>query len=466
MTIARRPFLAGSIATALTSSSAFANTDRTAFLGEWNGVLDAGSARLRLKLVISETAVTLISIDQANARIPANRAEFNGNKLSLAFNTINAQYVGKLTNGALEGKFTQGATFPLSFIRGEAAAAAQAPLDAAALQALRETAGAPAMIAGAAKDGQTTILVDGKRAINADIAATTDDKWHIGSITKSMTATLIARLVEAGEVSWDNTIGGVLGNAAENIRPEYTDVSFLHLLSHRAGLQANIPMRKLIAFPRATDNPIKDRLDFTRLALSQTPAGPKETSFLYSNNGYVVAGAMLEARMKTSWETLIHQHVFEPLGMSSAGIGAPGTPGALDQPVGHAKGFFRLRPHPPGSSVTDNPAALGPAGRVHASAADVLHYLNAHRDRTDFLSTDSWRRLHTPPFGGDYALGWVVRDDGLWHNGSNTLWYAEAYFSPQTKVSAFAAANVAGPPQVAPAVGQALMRVASAVSPT
>ena len=461
MTIGRRPFLAGSAATVFASTAAFATTDRTAFLGEWNGVLDAGSARLRLTLIITQTDVALISKDQNNARIPADSVELNGEKISLVFDTINAKYVGILTDGALEGNFTQGATFPLTFVRGEAKAPQPAPLDSDALKALRERASAPAMIAAAqTRDGEEISFVDGLRVFNSDAAATTDDKWHVGSITKSMTATLIARLVEAGEIAWDETIGAILGSAANDMHPDYADVSFLHLLSHRAGLQANIPMLRLITFPRTSDTPQKDRLAFATIALSQKPAGPKQTSFLYSNNGYVIAGAMLEARTGRSWETLIHEHVFEPLGMSTAGIGAPGTKGVIDQPVGHSKGLFGLRAHPPGKGNTDNPAALGPAGRVHASASDMLRYLNAHRDRSDFLSPESWERLHTPPFGGDYALGWVVRNDGLWHNGSNTLWYAEASFSSDTKVSAFAAANFAGSPETAPAVGKARSRAA------
>ena len=66
--------------------------------------------------------------------------------------------------------------------------------------------------------------------------------------------------------------------------------------------------------------------------------------------------------------------------------------------------------HPPGGPVTDNPAALGPAGRVHANFEDVLKYLAAHRDQAaPFLARASWEMLHTPPFGGPYAMGWAQR---------------------------------------------------------
>ena len=58
---------------------------------------------------------------------------------------------------------------------------------------------------------------------------------------------------------------------------------------------------------------------------------------LYSNLGYVVAGAMAERVTARSWESLMQERLFAPLGISSAGFGAPGVPGELDQPWGHQR---------------------------------------------------------------------------------------------------------------------------------
>lgn len=291
---------------------------------------------------------------------------------------------------------------------------------------------------------------------------TVNDRWHVGSITKSITATLIARCVEAGQLSWDDTVAGVLGGVAGDMRPEYRDATFRHLLSHRAGLQANIPMAEFTRYRRDNPDPREERVAFARQALSQAPHGAKEATFLYSNNGYVVAAAMLEAKLGAPWETLVRAHVFEPLGLASAGFGAPGTPGAFDEPVGHAAGLLGLRAFPPGEPITDNPAVMGPAGRVHMRFEDMLRYLSAHRDGAALLSAASWQTLHTPPFGGDYAMGWVKRGDVLWHNGSNTLWYAEVMCDPAGGVAAVAAAND-GRPSAAPAVGAALLGAATAI---
>lgn len=476
MLITRRPLLMGAATAGLWTANAYAQSTAD-FLGEWFGALDMGSQRLRLRLVITEgPASTLNSVDQGNSAIPVGTTTIEGGELRLAIPAIGGSFRGRLNGGRIEGEFTQRGTLPLVFSREQVADAAP-PADAltqAGLAALRTEAGAAAFAAAAAnRDGRRIAFVDGVRAIGRPELATNTDKWHLGSITKSMTSTLVARAVEVGAIAWTDTVGAVLGAAIPEMRPEYRDVTFRHLCSHRSGLPANIEMSDLMAFPRESADARADRVAYARLGLQQTPEGPKEQTFTYSNTGYVIVGAMLEAKLGAPWETLIQQHVFNPLGMSSAGQGAPGTPGAYDQPVGHALGATTvtngqssapLEPHPPGSETTDNPAALGPAGRVHANFEDVLKYLAAHRDKASFLRRESWDTLHTPPYGGPYAMGWANRNGMLWHNGSNTLWYAEVMFDPARGIVAAAATNDGRAGEMGRPIGAALVGAAQAVA--
>ncbi|MEO0415736.1 MAG: serine hydrolase, partial [Verrucomicrobiota bacterium] len=64
----------------------------------------------------------------------------------------------------------------------------------------------------------------GKRKFGAPNPVTADDKWHIGSLSKSMTATLAATFVEGGELSWDSTVGEILGDTI-SMRDEYKKVT-------------------------------------------------------------------------------------------------------------------------------------------------------------------------------------------------------------------------------------------------
>src|SRR5262249_2971789 len=193
---------------------------------------------------------------QGNARIPADQVAINAGAINLRFNMVSARFEGRLQDGRIVGTFTQGRAFPLVFTQGEAPPAPPPappppPLTQDLLRALRTQSGAPALAAAAAKQGGRRIaFVDGLRAATSATPATTHDQWHLGSITKSMTATLVARCVEAGAVSWDDTIGGVLGAAIPDMRADYRDASFRHLLCHRAGLVGDIPLDQFVRFAR------------------------------------------------------------------------------------------------------------------------------------------------------------------------------------------------------------------------
>jgi len=107
---------------------------------------------------------------------------------------------------------------------------------------------------------------------------------------------------------------------------------------------------------------------------------------------------------------------------------------------------------------------LGPAGRVHAPLDDLLRYLTAHGTASPFLRKESWRTLHTPPFGGGYALGWEVRGDKLWHNGSNTLRYCETQADLARGIVSAAATNDGRLNVAATPVGKALSGATEAVA--
>ncbi|ADU13966.1 serine hydrolase domain-containing protein [Asticcacaulis excentricus] len=434
------------------------------FYGRWTGVLEAGMVRLTLRLEIDAKGATLFSVDQGNARIPASSASIEDERIKLTFAAIKATFEGVLTDERhVDGTFTQGAPLPLRFTRGEVAEAApeavHPPLTRELLNDKRLAAYTPAMAAAWARGAQTEIFAAGARSSDDEIAVQMEDQWHWGSITKSMTATLCARLVDAGVLKWTTKVGDVLDENGRPVPTAYRDATLLHLLSHRAGLQPNLDGINTVFYSRdPLPDPRAERRKWALTALKQKPVGPVGAQNVYANNGYIIAGTLLEQLTGKSWETLIQAELFTPLGITSAGFGAPGRPGQVDQPLGHAVNGHTRKPLPVGPGrPTDNPVALGPAGRVHMSMSDMLTYLQAHRDRpVNLLKSESWDALHTPHFGDDYALGWVVRPDGtLWHNGSNTFWYAEVLVDTRSGSVAAACANdAASDTQVA--VGQVL----------
>jgi CubicO group peptidase (beta-lactamase class C family) len=457
MTASRRETLIGLGAYGVTSllmgSAAQAETTASPFAGTYLGTLDAGAVQLRLKLEISpDLHAALTSIDQGNATIPAQNVKVDGNQIIIIFPQIGADYKARLGNsGALTGTFTQlGNPLPLtlqhsagplpSIAPPPVATPIDGPLTLEKLRAHRLALGTPAMGAGWKRgSGKATIIVDGLRSAQATIPVARDDRWHIGSITKSMTALIAARAVEAGLLRWDSSIGSVLGKSVSGIHPEFAAVTLLHLLSHRSGLPASAAMGDLAKYQNGLTPQISDeRLMLAQSVLSVAPATKPGSQYDYANAGFVVAGTMLEVLAGKPWEALIHDQVFKSLGLASAGIGLPGHPGKIDQPLGHRIAVDGTRE----AHFTDLPAVLGPAGLTHMNIADMLKYLTAHRDQPSrLLRPESWKMLHTPHFGGFYALGWIKRGDTLWHNGSNLSWLAEVSFDASSGVVAAFASN-------------------------
>ena len=177
----------------------------------------------------------------------------------------------------------------------------------------------------------------GVRAIGSDSKVTTQDEWHLGSITKSMTATLAAILVDEGRVAWTERLEEAFPAEAASMDPAWRQVTLEQLLGHRGGApdQASLDATGLGHLIRRGSESLRDqRRQILREFTRRPPAFPPGTRFAYSNTGYILAGAWLEERMNQPWEQLITERLFRPLGMTSAGFGPPDSHGDHGQPWG------------------------------------------------------------------------------------------------------------------------------------
>lgn len=302
--------------------------------------------------------------------------------------------------------------------------------------------------------------VSGHRQAGSTNPVRAGDRFHLGSNTKAMTATVLAVLVEQGKIGWTTTIGDVFSSLRDGIHSDYRSVTLSQLLTHQSGLPDDT-MPDSILWPQicALRGPIVDqRRRLVELVLSRAPAAPPGSRFQYSNAGYTIAGAMTETVAGRSWEALMAQHVFGPLGMTSAGFGPPGAPGATDQPWGHTRDD--CRPVPPGPPA-DNPPVMGPAGTVHSSLRDwaafaSLHLRGARGEEELLLRPETFQQLHRPvpdnytAEGRPYTHGWVVAQwaraggTALAHAGTNTLWYAVIWVAPARDAAFLVATNCGG----------------------
>jgi len=312
----------------------------------------------------------------------------------------------------------------------------------AALKQIRAKENAPGLMGAiATRAGVIASGSDGLRKVGSPAAITGADLVHMGSCTKAMTSVMLATLVADGKLSWNTTLIQALPELARVIHRDYHNITLWQLVSHRGRIPANASNWWLHRNVEIK----KRRLLLLAANLKQAPA-IKAGDYVYSNLGYMAAGCMAEKLTGQSWEQLIRQRVFKPLGMKHAGFGPPGPATGDTQPWGHVKlnGGWQPRHH-------DNAAALGPAGTVHCTLADWAKFAALQLPgQPAILDRRSLNYLVTPQ-AGDYAAGWIVlqrpwaRGTVYTHSGSNTMWYATIWVAPKTGRIYMAATNSAGP---------------------
>ena len=317
------------------------------------------------------------------------------------------------------------------------------------LEPIRDAHHLPGLIGAVVKgDRLAAIGAVGVRKLGSSEPMKVQDQVHLGSCTKAMTATMIGMLVDDGLLSWSSTIREVFPEVASRLHPDFQTVTLSHLLTHRAGLPHDARWWRLPGLS-TTDQRRAAMLEL----LAKPPLARPGTSYAYSNAGYVFAGLMAEEVTGQPWEELMQSRLFEPLGMTTAGFGPPGRKGTgrVDQPWGHRDNHGHIEP-----VWQDNAPSMGPAGTVHCSVPDwarfaALH-LRAAEGKPRLLKAATFRALHTPPPGCEYAGGWLVLERSwagglaLNHSGSNTYWYATIWIAPGRDFATLVATNLGPSP--------------------
>jgi CubicO group peptidase (beta-lactamase class C family) len=302
---------------------------------------------------------------------------------------------------------------------------------------------APALGA-AVFDAERTLYLQaaGLRRRGSAEAVTNADQWHLGSNTKAMTALVYRRLEAEGRIAADAPLKDLLSGI------EMPDVvaacTASDLMAHRAGLSdTSVIDTAWLIGARADARPLPEqRRAIAARALARSSTSP-EPPFEYANINFITLGAIMEQATGQTWEALMQEHLFGPLGMSSAGFGAPRG----DQPWGHDD----TGAVDPANPLSDNPAALGPAGTVHMALEDYGRFLRLFlTSGSDVVSPQVISRIVDNPLPGDqtYRDGWIVFGHRGWaegpvlaHEGSNTLWHAIALAAPRRKLAIVAVSN-------------------------
>lgn len=256
-------------------------------------------------------------------------------------------------------------------------------------------------------DGETITAATGVLNRGTGVEATTDSLFQIGSITKTMTATVVMRLVDEGRLDLDRPVVEVLPEF-KVADPEVTaSVTLRHLLTHTSGIEGDV----FDEVGRGDD--CLER--YTALCAKLDQLHPLGATMSYCNSGFSVAGRVIEVVTGKVWDAAMRDLLFEPLGMKHS-FTLPEDVLRFRAALGHVGPGWEPAPR------WDMPRSLGPAGTVCATAEDLITFAKLHlagglaADGTRVLSAESVQAMQTPQvalpdrwsLADHWGIGWLL----------------------------------------------------------
>ncbi|MBT3983890.1 MAG: beta-lactamase family protein [Bacteriovoracaceae bacterium] len=272
------------------------------------------------------------------------------------------------------------------------------------------------------------IEVAGLRRADHPATIKSNDLFNLASCTKSMTATLAAIIVESGLISWKTTLGELYPLSHPNLR----NVTLEMILAHRGGiLRSPTSIKKgkfwkKIKNKRLTTKASRDLL--VKKILKSKPSLTPGSTFSYSNIGYAVVAHMLETVTESSYENLMREKIFSPLGMNKCIFGQPAHKENSKNPLQpwghrHKKGISVVSENP--NSAGKGPKPLNSAGGVSCSLKDWAKYAQVHQEKNRLLQKRSFKKLHSNYPGQNYTYGgWYKTQNTLRHTGAQKSNYS------------------------------------------
>ncbi len=265
----------------------------------------------------------------------------------------------------------------------------------------------------------------GKHSIYLSDTATLDDRFHIGSNTKAMTAFIIAKYVEKGKLKWTTKFFDLFPEWKGKSKSAYANITLQDLLSHRA----LIPPFQGENDPQIPDfkgtNPEK-RKQFGQFVLRLEPEKIDEQNpFAYSNAGYTLATLMVEKVTRRSWEELVEKVFDKDLNLSVK-LSWPENQKIKDT-WGHLTENDSLKPV---SSDWDyHLDYTEPAGDLNITLGGYVKFIQLNlqglEGKNNYLKSETYKFIHSGI--KNYSLGWFnVYENGKElsvHSGTGAFTY-------------------------------------------
>jgi CubicO group peptidase (beta-lactamase class C family) len=263
----------------------------------------------------------------------------------------------------------------------------------------RETS-VPGAVLGVWRDDDLSVTPYGVVSTRTGQPTVADSVFQIGSVTKTWTGTMTAQLVEEGRLTYDATLADLLPGVRLGRDDAAGRITVRHLLTHSSGLDGDV----FDDTGRGDDAVEK----YVGLLADVERAFEPGAAYSYCNSGFVLLGRVIEVLDGRTWDESLRERLVRPLGLADT-VTLPEEAILRSAAVGHRD--------PPDVVPYDTwtlPRAIGPAGLITCSAADLLTYARLHLDRgRELLSEDAttamWEeQLPIPEQLGGIGLSWRV----------------------------------------------------------
>jgi D-alanyl-D-alanine carboxypeptidase len=300
------------------------------------------------------------------------------------------------------------AALALASLVPTAVAAAAPTTDADVQRGLQALVGAkggpPGAIATLYRDGKTTVLRAGRADVTRRGAPAASDHMRIASIAKAFSGAVALHLVQAGQLSLDDT----LGQRLPSLPTAWSAVTIRQLLNHTSGLPDYTRSDGFIAQatndPRGYVTPLQV-VGWVRKSPLVFPPGSK---YEYSNTDNIVVGLIAEAVTGTPYPTLLKTIVFDPAGLTQTSF--PTRRISLPAPFIHG---YVVDPGAKPQDVTTflSPSGAWASGAIVSTPNDLAAFIRADLGLTFFGAAEQQQQMtfvagsSSPPGPGTNAAG-------------------------------------------------------------
>jgi len=315
-------------------------------------------------------------------------------------------------------------------------------------------------VAVAVVQGNEVILLKGYgyRDLEKRLPVTPDTLFAIGSITKSFTVTALGMEMDEGKVDWDKPVRDYLPTF-KMYDPALTEQMMIRdLITHRSGLPRHDMVWYSSDFPRE---------DLIRRLQYLEPNKPLRSTFQYNNLMFMTAGYIAGLLHGKAWEDTIRERILTPLGMNGTNFSLKDSQNSSDfaQPYRKGNDVKADVERMPFDEQCPDRCAIGPAGEINSSVADMSRYVLFHLSKGKLsgkalLSENNAIQMQTPQMvlrgtpdykeesENSYGMGFFISQyrghKRVEHGGNLDGFSAELAFLPNDGIGVIVLTNLDG----------------------